>query len=209
MNLFAGLLVAYISMRRRIKRHYRIARYVIYRETILEPIDHLWTFVGTFIAIALIGLLPQTGYTPQDSVFLIGSFGASCVLIFGATYSPLAQPRNLVGGHLLGAVIGVAVHKLLPDQLWLASALAVSLSIVSMQITKTLHPPAGATALIANIGSDKIVGLGFLYVLTPVLVGVAILLLTALVVNNIASTRSYPARPLSWFALRPKPTKRG
>ena len=183
-------------MKNVLKRQYRIARYVVYRETIVEPADHLWTFIGTFIAIASIGLLQQSGFTQQDSVFLIGSFGASCVLLFGATQSPLAQPRNLVGGHLLASVIGVAIHKLIPDQLWLSSALAVSLSIVVMQITKTMHPQAGATALIANIGSEKITNLGFSYTVTPVMTGVAILLVIALLVNNIPSRRSYPVRTL-------------
>ncbi|MEZ0487898.1 HPP family protein [Fibrella aquatica] len=184
-------------MRKQLKRHYRLARYVIYRETHFEPLDHLWTFVGTFIAIGSIGLFQQAGFTQQDGVFLIGSLGASCVLVFGAPHSPLAQPRNLIGGHLLAAVIGVALHKWLPDQLWLASALAVSTSIIGMQMTKTLHPPAGATALIANIGSERIIGLGFLYVFTPVLLGVLVLFVTALVVNNLPSGRSYPARPLA------------
>lgn len=185
-------------MKQRIKRHYRIARYVVYRETILEPLDHLWTFLGTFIAIASIGLLQQADFTQQDRVFLIGSFGASCVLIFGAANSPLAQPRNLIGGHLLASIIGVAIHKLIPDLLWLSSALAVSLAIVCMQITKTMHPPAGATALIANIGSEKILKLGFGYTLTPVMTGVTILFLIALIINNIPSRRSYPVKPFPW-----------
>lgn len=188
-------------MKKFVHRQYRIARYVFYRETILSPADHLWTFVGTFVAIALIGLAQQNALGEQDQVFLIGSFGASCVLIFGATNSPLAQPRNLIGGHFLASLIGVAAHKLLPDQLWLSSALAVSSSIVVMQITKTMHPPAGATALIANIGSDKIKSLGFAYTLTPVMTGVAILLLTALLVNNIPPGRSYPSRSTSWAKL--------
>ncbi|WP_232073907.1 HPP family protein [Spirosoma aureum] len=185
-------------MKKRIERRYRIARYVIYRQTILEPVDHFWTFLGAFTAIAAIGLLQQSHFTQQDDVFLIGSFGASCVLIFGATNSPLAQPRNLVGGHLLASLIGVAIHKLVPDQIWLSSALAVSLSIVCMQMTKTMHPPAGATALIANIGSEKIKSLGFGYTLTPVMTGVIILLLIALIVNNIPSSRSYPVAPWPW-----------
>ncbi|CCH51915.1 HPP family protein [Fibrisoma limi BUZ 3] len=185
-------------MKKRLKRHYRVARYVVYRQTILEPVDHLWTFLGTFAAISSIGLIQQAGFTRQDTIFLIGSFGASCVLIFGATHSPLAQPRNLIGGHLLASLIGVAIHKCLPDQLWLSSALAVSLSIVVMQITKTMHPPAGATALIANIGSEKIIQLGFGYTLTPVLTGVSVLFVIALIVNNLAPHRTYPTQPLSW-----------
>jgi CBS domain-containing membrane protein len=62
-----------------------------------------------------------------------------------------------------------------------------------MQITKTLHPPGGATALIANIGTEKIKSLGYLYVLSPVLSGVLILFVVALIFNNLTPNRSYPA----------------
>ena len=85
-------------MRRKIKRTYRIARYVIYRQTIVEPIDHLWTFLGAFVGIGAIGYLQQNRIGEQDNVFLIGSFGASAVLVFGATNSPLAQPRQQFTG---------------------------------------------------------------------------------------------------------------
>lgn len=181
-------------MKKRIKRTYRVAKYVIYRQTIIEPIDHWWTFVGAFLGIGLIGLLQKTSFAETDNIFLIGSFGASAVLVFGATNSPLAQPRNLVGGHLVCAIIGVTMQLLLPGNLWLSSALAVSLAIVAMQITKTTHPPGGATALIANIGSVKIKSLGYYYVLSPVLSGVSILLIVALIVNNIPQDRNYPYR---------------
>lgn len=128
----------------------------------------------------------------MDDVFLIGSFGASAVLVFGATNSPLAQPRNLVFGHLISAIIGVSIYKLFPEHLWLSSALAVSISIVGMQITKSLHPPGGATALISNIGSEKIKALGYGYVLSPVMSGVLILFIIAITVNNIPRDRKYP-----------------
>lgn len=179
-------------MKHRIKRTYRIAKYVVYRQTIVDTTDHIWTFIGAFLGIGLIGLLQPTNIAQTDNIFLIGSFGASAVLIFGATNSPLAQPRNLVFGHLIAAVIGVTIFKLLPNYMWLSSALSVSLSIVAMQITKTMHPPGGATALIANIGSEKIKALGYMYVLSPVLSGVIILLVTALIVNNIPKHRNYP-----------------
>jgi len=132
-------------------------------------------------------------FSGNDAVYLIGSFGASSVLVYGIIQSPFSQPRNLVGGHLISAFIGVTVHKLAPDIIWIAAPLAVSLAIIFMQITKTLHPPGGATALIAVIGSDKIKALGYMYVLSPVLVGVLILLLTALVFNNMTSSRTYPS----------------
>ena len=129
---------------------------------------------------------------------LIGSFGASAVLVYGVINSPLAQPRNLVGGHVLSAIIGVTVYRLLPQKLWLAGALAVALAIVGMQITKTLHPPGGATALIAVIGSLQLKALSYWYVLVPVLAGVLLLLLVAVVVNNLTPTRHYPANKY-WY----------
>ena len=87
---------------------------------------------------------------------IIGSFGASAVLIYGAIKSPLAQPRNLIGGHILSAVVGVASYQLFHAHLWFASAVAVATAIAVMHATKTLHPPGGATALIAVIGGEKI-----------------------------------------------------
>lgn len=170
----------------------RIARYVIYRETIIDKSDIFWTFLGGFFGIGIIGFISSRYFTLNDNVFLIGSFGASAVLVYGATNSPLAQPRNLVGGHVISAMVGVTAHKLLPGEIWLSSALAVSTAIVCMQITKTVHPPGGATALIANIGSEKIKALGYLYVLSPVFSGVMILLIVALVFNNIPKNRQYP-----------------
>ena len=186
------------SMRKRLRRHARRARYIFYKETLIDFREHFWTFTGSFFGIALIGLLNRNSISSSDNLFLIGSFGASSVLIYGMINSPLAQPRNLVGGHIISAIIGVTMHKLIPNEIWLSSALAVSLSIVLMQITKTLHPPGGATALIANIGSSKIQSLSYMYVLNPVLTGVVILLVVALIFNNITSHRNYPANK-KWY----------
>jgi CBS domain-containing membrane protein len=82
----------------------------------------------------------------------------------------------------------------LPEILWLTAPLSVSLSIVAMQITKTLHPPGGATALIAIIGTEKIKALGYMYVVAPVLTGCIILLIVALFCNNATPHRKYPAK---------------
>ena len=168
-----------------------MARVVIYKETLVDHREHFWTFIGSFIGIALIGLLNSYFLDLADNLFLIGSFGASAVLIYGVINSPLAQPRNLIGGHVVCAIIGVTVSYLI-SEIWLAAALAVSLSIVAMQITKTLHPPGGATALIAIIGSVKVKNLGYLYVLSPIFTGVLILFTVALIFNNITPHRSYP-----------------
>jgi CBS-domain-containing membrane protein len=123
---------------------------------------------------------------------IIGSFGASAVLVYGAVRSPLAQPRNLMGGHMISAVIGVAAYQFLHAHLWLAAAVAVATAIAVMHGTKTLHPPGGATSLIAVIGSDKIHTLGYRYVWIPVAAGALVMLVIALLVNNIPKNRKYP-----------------
>lgn len=177
----------------KIKRNYRKARYVFYKETLVDYKEHFWAFLGSFVGLGTICFLQYKAFPQQDLVFLIGSFGASCVLVYGVIQSPLAQPRNLVGGHLISGAIGVTLQQLLPDAIWLAAPLAVSFSIVFMQITKTLHPPGGATALIAVTGSPEIKALGYGYLLNPVLSGTLILLASALIFNNITKNRQYPA----------------
>jgi CBS-domain-containing membrane protein len=180
-------------MRENFKRRYRIGRYIVYKETSVEPKEQLWSFLGSFIGIACIGVFQGHYLDQSDNIMLIGSFGATGVLIYGAIHSPLAQPRNLIGGHVISAVIGVTICQLFGDILWLAAGLSVSLSILAMQYSKTLHPPGGATALIAVIGSEKIIGLGYWYVLFPVFSGVLIMLLVALTFNNLTPERRYPA----------------
>jgi len=152
----------------------------------------LWSWLGAFLGIGLVAFLSETLVEPTDLVLLIGSYGASAVLIYGAIKSPLAQPRNLVGGHLISALIGVTAYKLLSPYPWLAGSLAVATSLALMHATRTLHPPGGATALIFVMGSPKLHNLGYLYVLMPVGAGVILMLLVALLVNNLSRRRRYP-----------------
>jgi CBS-domain-containing membrane protein len=151
-----------------------------------------WSWIGSFLGIAVVALVHHRLVDPQGLTLLIGSFGASAVLIYGAVRSPLAQPRNLLGGHVLSALIGVTAYKLLGGTPWLAAAVAVSTSIALMHLTRTLHPPGGATALIAVIGGDSVHRLGYLYVVMPAAVGACIMLIIALLINNIPKTRKYP-----------------
>jgi hypothetical protein len=100
---------------------------------------------------------------------IVASIGASAVLLFSTFESPLAQPRNALGGQMLSALVGIAVTRLFalspsflvtdpPSQAygyrrldWLAAALGMSLSLLVMELTGTVHPPGGATALICAI----------------------------------------------------------
>jgi len=176
-----------------------------------------WSWIGAFLGIASLSYLHfNICLANTDIEMLVGSFGASAVLIYGAPKSPLAQLRNLLGGHIISAVIGVACYKLLgtgiagalaetdsfigaacytflgTPHMWIASSLAVATAIAAMHATKTLHPPGGATALIAVIASDKIHHLGFWYAVIPVGAGALLMLIVALFINNIPRSRSYP-----------------
>lgn len=191
-------------MKQKIKRTFRVSKYVIYKETLVDYKEHFWSFLGAFFGIGIIAFIQSHYLLEQENVFLIGSFGASSVLIYGAIQSPLAQPRNLIGGHVLSALVGVTIYKIVPDILWLSAPLAVAFSIVLMQYTKTLHPPGGATALIAVTSSGKIPELGYWYALSPVLSGCIILVLVALFFNNITPNRSYPNHSRLMKLLRKK-----
>jgi CBS-domain-containing membrane protein len=162
----------------------------------VSPTEVGLSWLGSFLGIAAVAWIHFKLLAGSDLVMIIGSFGASAVLVYGAIKSPLAQPRNLIGGHVISAVIGVACFQLFGDVLWLSSSVAVATAIAVMHLTKTLHPPGGATALIAVIGSESIHELGYLYVLVPAGTGAAIMLLVALVFNNIPRKRSYPE---FWF----------
>ncbi len=155
-----------------------------------------WSWIGAFIGIGAVAYLEYDVLTGTDRLMIIGSFGASAVLIYGAVRSPLAQPRNFIGGHLISAIIGVASWQFLHTHMWLASAVGVATAIAAMHATKTLHPPGGATALIAVTGSEQIHSLGYFYVIMPVGAGALIMLAVALLVNNIPKTRKYPE---FWF----------
>ena len=74
----------------------------------------VWSWLGAFIGISAVGIINSYVFEGTDLTLVIGSFGASAVLIYGAIRSPLAQPRNLLGGHILSAIIGVASYNALP-----------------------------------------------------------------------------------------------
>jgi CBS-domain-containing membrane protein len=158
--------------------------------------EMLWSWIGALLGVGICGYLSAKYFEPVDSTLLIGSFGSSAVLVYGAIKSPFAQPRNLVGGHLVSAIVGVICFQLFGETAWLAATLSAAFATAAMLATGTVHPPAGATAMIAVIGGEKIHNLGFMYVLIPVGLGTLILLIVALAVNNLSKNRRYPEY---WF----------
>jgi hypothetical protein len=130
---------------------------------------------------------------------LVASFGASAVLLFGAPESKLSQPRGCVGGHILSACVGVLARLALGElgaraPAYVVAALGMALALTTMQLTRTTHPPGGATALIActapGVVSPK-AWYGARFVLAVAL-GSVVMMVCAVLVNNLAADRAYP-----------------
>ncbi|RCI10172.1 hypothetical protein L249_8621 [Ophiocordyceps polyrhachis-furcata BCC 54312] len=183
---------------------YPLAHFLGYRRTKPSPRGNLlttfWSFVGILTSLLLISAVtPRVPLLRAHGVpIIVGSFGAAAVLEFCTIESPLAQPRNAIVGQLISAVAAIAMGKLfqLSDRFdevrWVGGALACASATALMNLTGTVHPPAGATALLAIV-DPRLVSLGWL-LLPVVLLGCALMLGVALLVNNIE--RRFP---LYWW----------
>jgi len=123
---------------------------------------------------------------------LIAPMGASAVLLFAASHSPLAQPWSVIGGNMISALVGVFTYMWLKDPI-AASGVAVAGSIGIMSLLGCLHPPSGAVALTAVLGGSAVHEMGYTFVLWPVGVNSILLLGVALLFNNLTGLR-YPPR---------------
>lgn len=144
--------------------------------------DSLTGLSGGFLTI--VTLIYFTNLTSTE--WLMAPFGASCVLVFGVWNAPLSQPRNVIGGHFVSTFIGLLMYQLFGNEPW-AIALAVGLAIAMMMLTKTTHPPAGADPLVVMLGAYS-----WNYLFSPVLIGSIIIVIFALLINNLRSNRNYP-----------------
>ena len=147
-----------------------------------SSLDLFISWFGAFIGIGVVAILSLVYNMPM----IVASFGAAAVLIYGIPDAPLAQPRNVIGGHIVSAITGVIIYALF-GLTWWSAALAASLAVIMMLITKTAHPPGGATALGAVLTKASPV-----YILTPVALGATILVIVGIFINNLSPNRSYP-----------------
>jgi len=162
----------------------------------LSPVTHverLVSLAGGFLGILLISLVSSALLPDFDAALLVvGSMGASAVLLFAVPHGPLSQPWAVAGGHMVSAAIGVACARWIPSPA-LAAAAAVGLAIGAMHYLRCLHPPGGATALTAVIGGPAIHAIGFGFLVFPVFINVAVILATAIAFNALFGWRRYPA----------------
>ena len=147
--------------------------------------------LGGFIGIFLISLISFHFTGASGAALIVPSMGASAVLVFAVPHGKLSQPWALFGGQLSSAIVGVSCYLLVPNVL-IASGLAVGLAIGTMHILRCIHPPGGATALVAVVGTAQIHTLGFEYVITPVLLNTLIIFMTAAIFNSFFPWRRYP-----------------
>ncbi|NVD42338.1 HPP family protein [Ensifer sp. HO-A22] len=160
----------------------------------LVPVSHmerLRASLGALVGILLTGLVSTLALGADANLpLLIAPMGASAVLLFAAPSSPLAQPWSILGGNIVASVIGVTSALLIPEPV-IAAAVAVGLAIAIMLLLGCLHPPSGAVALTAVLGGTSIHEAGYWFVLSPVAINSALILVVALLFNN-ATGRRYP-----------------
>ncbi|KAJ2351625.1 hypothetical protein IWW50_004326 [Coemansia erecta] len=175
-----------------------------YRREIAPPppvlIWSLYSGLTSFLAIMVLTLIHKYGAAikAHHLPFAIAPMGASAVLIFAVPASPLAQPRNVIVGHIIAAVIGTFMHALFKHVAesfrWMPASLAVGVAIALMGLTNCYHPPAGATAFIGGYFGPDMEAVGWWYPLFPVLPVALIMVAIGLILNNVC--RVYP---VYWF----------
>lgn len=146
----------------------------------------LLSYLGSFLGIAVLAYLTlHSGYP-----LIAAPFGATAVLVFAVPDSPMAQPRNVLGGNCIGAITCVSLGQLFGSDPWVI-ALAVATAIKLMQLTQTLHPPGGAIAL---LGATSHASWDFVWI--PVMLGSLVLVCCTLIFHKLAPGRTYPKQ---WF----------
>ncbi|WP_392340377.1 HPP family protein [Moritella marina] len=139
----------------------------------------VFPFTAGVFATLTIGILAYLDSTTNSTLWLMAPFGATVVLVFGVPKSPLAQPRNVIVGHLLTALIGVLFVEYLSIAPW-SLALATGLAVTIMLLTNTTHPPAGANPMIIMLS-----GQSWAFLFNPVLIGACVIVGLGLVLNKL------------------------
>ncbi len=144
------------------------------------------TLAGIF-SIITIGVLTVLTYKTSYGIFLIASFGSTMVLLYGYPESPFAQPKNIILGHFLTALIGIIFLNFVPLPIFLNIPLAVGFGVMFMILFKVTHPPAGGNPIIVIIGS-----VSYGYLINPIILGALIVILFGVVLNRFVLRKKYP-----------------
>lgn len=159
-----------------------------------RPLDRVVACIGAAVCLALTMLICAEIPLPvADLPLIVAPMGASAVLIFAVPASPLAQPWPVVGGNTISALVGIAMFKAISDPMVAAGA-AVGGAILLMSLCRCLHPPGGAAALTAVIGSEAIHAAGYAFAFAPVAINSIALVSLGMFFHRM-SGHTYPHEP--------------
>ena len=161
----------------------------------LSPVSHrerLVSALGAFVGILAVYWISRLSVGSAAAPILMLSMGSTAALLFAVPHSALSQPWPLFGGHLVSGLIGISCLLYVPDPM-LAASLATGLAVGAMHYLRCIHPPAGATALATALGNESVRAMGFAFIVSPLLLNVAIILVAAIAFNALFPWRRYPA----------------
>ena len=153
--------------------------------------DLIRCFIGGTLSIFILLLLSKLSHNP----FIMAPFGASCVILYAVSQSPLAQPRNVILGHFISALVGICLLKWVGSNIF-SIAVSVGLAITMMMYFLCLHPPAGANPLVILVTANTI-HYDWTFLLFPVLTGSIALVAVAYAVNNVKASQKWPSYGLA------------
>ena len=145
------------------------------------------SFLAGFYSCITIGILTLLTYKTDLGIFLIASFGASMVMLYGYPESPFAQPKNIFFGHILTSIVGMFFLYFVPIPIYIILPIAVGVGVALMILLNVVHPPAGGNPIIIIVGSVSIE-----YLLSPIILGSAIIVIFGLVINRLILKKKYP-----------------
>jgi len=148
--------------------------------------------IGILAYITFQSILAGTNY----GLWLAASFGSSVVVVFGYPDNEFSQPKNVLLGHLLCALIGiifVTLFKITQDRtiFFLAIGLAVGFSVMLMMALKITHPPAGGNTIVVMLTQDS-----FQILIFPIMVGAITIIIGGVIYNRFILKKNYP---LKWL----------
>lgn len=169
----------------------QISQFIGIEKSSVSYYEKIISALGGFLGILIIQIISSSFIDPLAQMLIVASMGASSVLLFAVPHGKLSQPWSLFAGNLISAFIGVTCYQWIPDP-FVAGSMAVGLSIGTMHMLNCIHPPGGATALVAVVGGPMVHDLGYNYMLTPILMNVAVIFLVAVIFNGFFPWRRYP-----------------
>jgi CBS domain-containing membrane protein len=166
---------------------------IVSLKRVMSEKEFVISIVGAFIGTLIASFFSNMILEAEDMPLILASTGASAILLFSLPFSPVSQPWNLVGGHLVSAAVGVSCYYLVSNEVFAAS-LSIPFAMLFMHYLRCMHPPGGATAITAVIGGANVHALGYAFVIIPVFINSIILLSIAMAIATFRDENPFEVR---------------